>query len=485
MYRRRFFTTVLYDVGALFRFITPFTALPLIPAIMYHEWDLLFSMGLVPILFFTIGYLLKIIRRDHHYSRHSAALSTIALFWLIMPIISMIPFILSTDMGIINGFFESMAGWTGSSFSIIPDPKSLPDTLIFWRSYLQWIGGIGIVTMMLCLVKGSNPHMTVRGRNEFRKENLIREIIVNSDKVLLVYGGITISAFLLILSTGVPIPDSINLAFSAVSTGGYVPHAENIAYYHNPMLELFLTGITLAAALPFPLFFILKLHQLNLLFKNDQIRVMLFLLPVGIIILLVNLVYHTRENIITALRESGFMVVSALTSSGFSNCTITGWEQSSILLLLLFIFIGGGAVSTSGGITLRRLALMYRGFGWWFRKTFAPPHILLTIKIDGERVHPGYADSEVSKNVLVVIFSILAVLLAYILLLHIHPDMVSVTPLLFDIISAFATCGITGGYITPAIPDASKLIFCFVMWIGRIEVLPVVILLYSLFHDPD
>ncbi len=485
MYRNRFFNTVLSDAGALFRFITPFTAVPLILIFIYQEWDLLIPMGLVPAIFLFLGYILMILSRDRQYSRHSTALSTIALFWLIVPIISAIPFLLATNMGYTNAFFEGMAGWTGSSFSMISDPHNFPHTLLFWRSYLQWIGGIGIVSVVLCIARGNNPFLSGKERSEYRNENIIKEIIRIARDIWVIYGILTVFAFFLVALTGVAIQDSVTLALSAVSTGGFVPHPGNIAFYNNPYLELVLIIITILSALPFPLFFLLKERRKINFFHNDQIRAMIILLTAGTILIFFNLLFLQKISGTTSIRESAFMVVSSLTTSGFQNCSIIGWEQSSFLILLILIFIGGGAVSTSGGITLRRLALVYRGFTWGLRKTFATPHILIPIKIDGERIPPSRADTEVSKNMLVIIFSILTVLIAFLMLLHIHPDMTRIAPLLFDVTSAFATCGITGGYLTTTVPDASKWIFFILMWIGRIEVMPVVILIFSIFRDQE
>ena len=157
MHRLEHLSTIIADLGDIFTFIAPFTALPIIVAIIFSEWNMLLPMAAVPATFLVLGLLLRNLPRSNRGIRLSTAMCSVALFWLTCAMVSGIPFMLGLGMGFTDAFFEGMAGWTGTAFSMIRSLDTAPHVLLFWRSYMQWIGGIGIVAFMIALASSTWP----------------------------------------------------------------------------------------------------------------------------------------------------------------------------------------------------------------------------------------------------------------------------------------------------------------------------------------
>jgi trk system potassium uptake protein TrkH len=187
----------------------------------------------------------------------------------------------------------------------------------------------------------------------------------------------------------------------------------------------------------------------------------------------------------TAAGEGFFMTVSALTSTGFQIVDIQNWAGVTLLFLAMLTFIGGAAGSTAGGIKLDRVAFSVRALLWWFRRLFVSGKVLVPFRIEGRVIPKATAELETAKNMLIILLSVVIIFVASLAVLQYHLTTYSLTEIVFQVVSAFSTCGINIGYVTPDMPVISKWIFILVMWIGRLEVIPVVILFFALIRGPE
>jgi len=224
MHRLEHLSTIIADLGDIFTFITPITAVPIIVAVIFSEWDMLLPMATVPVTFFILGMLLRKLPRNDRGVRLSTAMCSVALFWFTSAMVSGIPFMLGLQMGFTDAFFEGMAGWTGTAFSMIQSVDTAPHALLFWRSYMQWIGGIGIIAFMIALASSTGLLSSKIVRTERRDEPLMPSVIATGRALWKIYGLLTFVAISLILFTGLSLWESVNLAFSAVSSGGFTLH---------------------------------------------------------------------------------------------------------------------------------------------------------------------------------------------------------------------------------------------------------------------
>jgi trk system potassium uptake protein TrkH len=151
----------------------------------------------------------------------------------------------------------------------------------------------------------------------------------------------------------------------------------------------------------------------------------------------------------------------------------------------MLTFIGGAAGSTAGGIKLDRVAFAFRALLWWFRRLYVSGKVFLPFRIEGRVIPRATAELETAKNMLVIILSVITIFIATLLVLQFHITTYSITEIVFEIVSAFSTCGINTGYVSPDMPVISKWIFIVVMWVGRLEVIPVVMLFLALLRGPE
>ena len=485
MRRLEHISTIIADLGDIFTFIAPITIVPVIVAVIFAEWNMLLPILSVPALFFILGMLLRNLPRSNRGARLSTAMCSMALFWLTCAMVSGIPFMLGLHMGFTDAFFEGMAGWTGTAFSMIPSVDTAPHALIFWRSYMQWVGGIGIIAFMIALASSTGLLSSKIFRSEGRDEPLMPSVIATGRALWKIYGLLTFFAISLILFTGLSLWESVNLAFAAISSGGFTLHAGGILYYHSIVLELLLIPIMIAGALPFKLYYLISENRRLSLFGDEQVKLFILFMGTGVAVITYDLVFFGNFEFLDALTQGLFMTVSTLTTTGFANTNLRSWASVTLFFLTLLTFIGGASGSTAGGIKLNRVAVAFRTLFWWFRRLFVSGKVLLPFKIEGRVVPRATAELEAAKNMLIIILSVATVFIATLAVMQFHLTTYSITDILFEVVSAFSTCGTSIGYVSPDMPSISKWIFIGVMWVGRLEVMPVMMLFIAVFKGTD
>jgi trk system potassium uptake protein TrkH len=485
MHRLEHLSTIVADLGDIFAFIAPVTALPIIVAIIFSEWDMLLPMAAVPVTYFLLGRVLRTFPRSNRGVRLSSAMCSVALFWLTCAMVSGIPFMIGLHMPFTDAFFEGMAGWTGTAFSMIPSLDTAPHVLLFWRSYMQWIGGIGIVAVMIALASSTGLFSAKISRTEGRDEPLMPTVIATGRALWKIYAVLTFVAISLILFTGLSLWESVNLALAAVSTGGFTIHEGGILFYNNIVLELLLIPIMIAGALPFKLYYLIAENRRLSLFGDEQVKLFFLFAGIGVAVVTYDLIFFGNFPFFTALHQGLFMTVSTLTTTGFQTINLRSLASVTLLFLTLITFIGGASGSTAGGIKLNRVALAFRALLWWFRRLFVSGKVLLPFRIEGRVIPRATAELEAAKNMLVIILSVVTIFIATLAVLQFHLTTYSLTDIFFEVVSGFSSCGVSTGYVSPDMPIISKWIFIMVMWIGRLEVIPVVMLVMALFGRSD
>ncbi|MDD1684636.1 MAG: TrkH family potassium uptake protein [Methanoregula sp.] len=485
MRRLRRLSTIIADLGDIFVFVAPLTCVPLAIAVLFAEWEMLLPMAAVPAIFFLLGLLFQRIPRSDRGIRLSTALCSVALFWFFCAMVSGVPFMLGLRMDFTDALFEGMAGWTGTAFTMIPSVDSAPRTLLFWRSYMQWISGIGIIAFAITTASSTGLFPSKIFRTEGRDEALMPSVIATGRSLWKIYGFLTFMAVGLILFSGLSLWESVNLALAAISTGGFCIHQEGILYYDSLLLELLLIPVMIAGALPFKLYYLVLENRRLSLFGDEQVKLFFIFLLAGITVLTYDLMFFGNLGFILALEQAVFMTVSAITTTGFQIANLHTWASVTLLFLAMIALVGGCSGSTAGGVKLNRIMLAIRALVWWFRRLFVSGKVLLPFKIEGRVIPKATAELEAAKNMLVILLSVITVFVATLAVLQYHLTSFSLTEVVFEVVSAFSTSGISTGYVSPDMPVISKWIFIGVMWIGRLEVIPVVMLFIAFFREPE
>ncbi|MDD1716223.1 MAG: TrkH family potassium uptake protein [Methanolinea sp.] len=485
MGRIGYFATVIAEMGEMLLFVTPLTLVPILVAVIFMEWDMLIPLATVPALFFGIGTLLSRLPRRSRDVRLSMALCSVALVWFAFASISSLPFILVMDLSVTSALFETMAGWTGTGFTLLTSVETIPESLIFWRVYMQWVGGLGIIALTLNMAQRAGLDRSPLFHAESRSDRILPGAVSAGKQVLGAYVLLTIISVGLILMARLPLWDAINLALTTISTGGFTPHPGGILSYGNPLLEALLIPVMILGSIPFALFYMTYKKRSVSLFSDYQVRLLLITLIFGSLIVAGDLFFFSKVSPFEAVRQGVFMTAAAISTTGFQNGNPSLYPVVTTIFLTMLIFVGGSSGSTAGGVKLSRIAMGYRGLVWWFNRVFVRSKVLVPFRYEGRTVPENVAEPELAKDMFVIILSVLTVFIALMIILQVHILSITVTDLIFDIVSALSSSGMTAGYVNPSMPLISKWVFIVVMWIGRLEVIPVMVLFMGLLRGHD
>lgn len=481
MKRFDYLSVILYDMGMVFGFLGIICLVPLIVCIFFQEWSMVPALLTAPVTFFLLSLpLLKVSVREELTPPLSVTLVSVALSWFVLAIVGALPFVFGLAMPFTESVFEAMSGWTGSGFTMITSPDSIPKSLLFWRSFTQWIGGIGIIAFGISLRRKTHLTLFRLYRSEGRVEEMVPGPASTGRKMWLIYLFLTFFFTGVVMLAGIPVWDSVNLVMVALATGGLCLHDGGLAYYNNPLLELTLIPVMLAGAFPFKLYFLMYHGKIMAMFQDQAVRVILLIAALGSSIISFDLYIFGSVSAGQAMREGIFCAVSAITTSGLQNANPHQWATVPIAIITLMVVIGGSVGSAAGGIKVNRIVLAYEGIRWWFRRFFVSSRVLVPLRFEGRTLSKEISDLEISRNMLVIVVYIITIFSATILALHLYITTFRLEEVVFEIASALSNSGISTGYISAASPFLIKWIFIFLMWLGRLEIVALLILILGL-----
>jgi len=375
-----------------------------------------------------------------------------------------------------NAVFETMSGFTTTGASILSNIESMPHGLLFWRSFTQWIGGMGIIVLSLAIL----PLLGIGGMQLYAaevpgitKDKFHPRVKETAKRLWVIYLAFTVAETILLMIAGMSFFDAINHSFTTMATGGFSTKNASSAYYTSPYIQYILIFFMFFAGMNFTIHY-LAIHKNFTFFKsNDEFKVYLyFTIIVSVFITLVHLPYvdfHPEE----AFRQSLFHVVSLVTTTGFVSSDYENWAVYSRMIFFVLLFIGGSAGSTGGGIKIIRHLLLFKN-GYLELKRLIHPRAVIPVRLNGKSITP-----EIISNVQAFfIIYILIFVFGSILLSLMGVDFVSS-------IGATATCigniGPGFGTVGPVanfshLPDLAKWLLSFLMLLGRLELFTVLII---------
>ena len=477
------YLTITTDIGIILRYIGAGTCIPLVVALIYQEYDMLLPMASVPIVLFSIGTVFILLPATDREPRLSMSLFSVAAIWLICALVGALPFVFGADMPYIDSFFEAMSGWTDTGMTMAPNVDVLSHTLIFWRTLMEWFGGIGIVAFTVALLNRSSVsrhRLYNTERMEGRSDAFMPTVVEQGAQTWRIYLILTLAGVLLILLSGVPLWDAINIAMTAISTGGFTIHSGGIPSYNNVLLEMLIIPVMLAGALPFKIYYLMYRKKEVSLFKDEQAILLFLLFLLGFVIITADLLVFNGQGQWSAVVNGLFMAAAAVTSTGFQTADLAIWEPVSVLFLTILVFIGGSSGSTAGGVKLSRILIGLKGIKYWFRRSFVSPKAMLSLIYNGKRFQRADAEFLVSRNMLTIILFLLPILFALVIIMHFEQPDIDTTLVIFDVVSVTCNNGISTGFVTPDLTVWSKLVLILQMWLGRLEVMAVMVFFIGL-----
>jgi len=468
------YKTVFFTLGILQIILGIFMMIPLITQFLYNEIDSsFFGASIVTIIFGTLFFLSNL---DHEKKLNlQQAFLLTALAWLSIAIFGSLPFIFSNlNFSFTNAFFESMSGITTTGSTIISNLESMPKGILLWRALLQWLGGIGIIVMAITLM----PIMNVGGMQLFKISNndSSEKILPKSKEIALrliyIYSSLTLLCAISYKFLGMNNFDSLTHSMTTIATGGFSNYNESIGFFNSFPIEVSAMIFIILGSLPFIAYIKFLSGNKKIFFSDIQIKTFFKIIIISIIILLVYLIITNSTQI--NLRSIFFNVISILTGTGYVNAQFDDWGGFPLILFLGLMFIGGCAGSTTCGIKVFRLQILYLFISNQLKKIIYPKGIFV-MKYDQNRVDNKF------------IASIISFIYMYFVIFFVITALLSLTGLDFITSISGAATSISnvgpglGSVIGPngnfaSLPDISKWILSLGMILGRLELFAILVL---------
>tara|TARA_X000001036_G_scaffold268598_1_gene249302 strand:+ start:684 stop:2132 length:1449 start_codon:yes stop_codon:yes gene_type:complete len=433
----------------------------------------------VPILLYLIvGGSLVIINKNIELkiSIKEAFIITV-LSWILLAILCAVPFVYTqSGLDIVDAFFESMSGITTTGATILQNLDELPKGILIWRSLLQWLGGIGIVVIALFIL----PFLRIGGMQLFHLEGddpyekFLPKISSVISKIFIIYVSLTFILFGLYFVNGMSIFDAITHSFTTISTGGFSTHNNSFAFFDNQSILIIAIIFMILGSLPFLVIAQTSFKNLFATFKDHQVRIFLIILLLSIFIIYFFAQKYLEGNSFSKIITISFNTISIISGTGYVSTNFENWGNYASVLFLILMFIGGCAGSTTGGLKVFRFQILFKYISLHLKRMLKP-HAVIATHFNGKKVNESTYESVMSFFFIYIFtFAMSALLLSFsgmdfLTCFSAAASAISnVGPGLGNVI------GPEGNY--SSLTDYSKIILVFTMFLGRLEMLTILIL---------
>jgi trk system potassium uptake protein TrkH len=442
--------------------------IPLIVALIYGENDFE-GFLLAGILSMSIGYILKIKFSDNINLKLKHGMIIAALAWLWAALMGSICLMYATDISFLNAYFESMSAWTGSGLSMYTNVQILPQSVLFLRSLEQWVGGLGVVIVVIGILIRPGTAAARLYKAEAREEKIKPSIANTVRTIWWIYLFYTILGIVLYILAGMSLFDAINNCFTNLSTGGMSIKNDNIGFYNSVPITIITILLMILGGTSFLVHYKALKGKIWDVFRDIQFQAMLIIVAV-FSIMLFTVSHFTSLNSI-------FYIVSALSCTGSNTEPVSimfGWTDYTKVILIVCMIIGMAAGSTTGALKLIRVVTLIKGIYWEVVKVLSPEGSVFPRKISGKTVKDAEIKEAGSYTFLYLFFILIA---WFIFMSYGYGGIDS----LFEIASAQGNVGLSVGISGPTMPTIPEILLIIGMWIGRIEIIPALVLLKGSF----
>jgi len=469
---------ILRIIGVLTFFFGLTMVFPLTVGLYYHEQSaiaFLESMGITVISGLLLYLVFRKDKADTINQREGMAIVTIG--WTVVGLFGAIPFFLGdVYFTFTDAFFESVSGFTTTGASVLTNIEGLSKGLLFWRSFIQWLGGMGIIVLSVAIL----PFLGVGGMQLYKAEvptpvpDKLKPRIRDTAMILWkVYALISLAMVILLLLGGMTLYDAFCHTFTTMPTGGFSTKNASIAHYNSVYFDCVIIFFMLLAGINFSLHYQMLRGKTLAFWQDSECRFFLGAVVLLTLAVSLNIFGTVYQTIGAAFRYGAFQVVSIVTTTGFATADYEKWPAMSQLILLLCMFLGASAGSTGGGMKCLRIMLCFK---FCYKELFSlvHPHAVSHIKIAGKPVPDDVMRSVLGFLALYVgLFAINSVLLAG-LGVDFTTAFTAVASAIGNIGPGFGTVGPVENYAQ--IPILGKWLLIWCMLLGRLEIFTVIIL---------
>ncbi|MBQ2974413.1 MAG: TrkH family potassium uptake protein [Clostridia bacterium] len=469
------YPTIFNNIGKILIVEALLLVFPAIGALIYGE-DTLISFALTIAALALTGMLCtrKKPKKATIYAKEGYVI--VALSWILMSLFGALPFYFSGYIpSFTDAFFETVSGFTTTGATIINDIEALPKSLLFWRSFTHWIGGMGILVFVIAIMpKTENSSMHVM-RAEVPGPTvgkLVSKLRASARILYGIYCVLTAIEIVMLFAGGMPLFDCIVNSFATAGTGGFGILSNSIEGYNSIYAEIVIAVFMLIFGVNFNLYYMILIKQGRQALKSEELRWYIGIVAASVIVIAVSLI-STKHGVADSFRYSFFQVASIITTTGFSTTNFDTWPMIAKFVMVFLMFIGACAGSTGGGIKVSRLIILIKS-GLRDIKKAINPRSIETVKVDRRTV-----EEPVVKSVSV--FFATYILIAAASMFVVAIDGRDFTTTSTAVIACIGNIGPGLGAVGPYGNFAdfsvlSKLVLCFDMLAGRLELIPMLMI---------
>lgn len=316
-------------------------------------------------------------------NQHEAFI-TVTSAWLFLSVLGALPYLISGSiLSPVDALFESISGFTTTGSSILTEIESLPKSILFWRSLTHWIGGLGIIVLVIIIM----PTLNIGSYQLFTSESSFTEkihpqMVSVGRRLLIIYIGLTLAETIALLLGGMSLFESVCHAFGTIATGGFSPKNDSIGGY-SPYLQYVVMIFMLLSGVNFLIHYYILKFKVSKIRKNDEFRFFLTLILIAGAITTTVLFLKTDYGLEKAFRAAYFQIISIITCTGYATDDYMLWPQFLWIFVFLLMFLGGSTGSTSGGIKMARHLVMLKSFSHTI-KTMVKPNLVAVTRLNGK-----------------------------------------------------------------------------------------------------
>ena len=454
---------VLHYLGYIMQGLGIVLLAPILVALIYGEYIKVSAFFIPCFISFLLGtaFTKKFKNYNKLRLKHGMLISSFAWLWASMIGASIMT--LSLDIPFVDALFENMSAWTGSGMTFFVNVEILPKSILFLRSLEQWIGGLGIVIIFIGILIRAGTAASRLYKSEAREEKIKPNIANTLRKALEIYLIYTAAGIILFILAGLPIFDAINLTFTSISTGGMSIKNANVGFYQNSLVYIITMALMILGATSFSIHYKIVKTKGKSVLKDVQFQLLICLILIASAFILVT-------NKMVPIEEL-FTIVSAITTTGANVVPpyeLARWSSASLIVLMVLMLIGGSSGSTGGGLKLIRVITVLKGMNLTITNLVSPEGRVVNTRIGGKKIN----EREIKEaSAYIVIFLMFLVCGWIIMTLYGYDPFTA----LFDVISIQSNNGLSTGIVFGGLPMPVKLTLIFLMWIGRLEIIPVLV----------
>ena len=468
---------VFYMFGRIGQIVALLMLLPAVVALIYREIPQMWSFIITALCAAALGTFCAMICRTKDkviYAKEGFAV--VALAWLAMSAFGALPFVISKEIpSFVDAFFETVSGFTTTGASILKDIEALSYSMLFWRSFTHWIGGMGVLVFVMAILS----NMTDRSIHIMRAEmpgpvvgKLVPRARDTAKILYLIYIVMTFIQIILLYAGGMPMFDSIVHTFGTAGTGGFGIKSDSIAGY-SVYCQNVIAVFMILFGINFNIYYLLLIRRFKTVAKSTELWVYLGIISISVVLIALNL-YSRNRDAADCLRLSFFQVSSVITTTGFSTANFNDWPSLSKGILIVLMCIGACAGSTGGGIKVSRIVILFRMILREI-KHMLHPRSVSAVRFEGKAVDDQTLSSVATYFAVYALCVVGAFLLICIEPTDFETDFSAVIATFNNIGPGFGEVGPAGSFA--AYSGFSKIILSFAMLLGRLEIFPLIIAL--------